>query len=73
MKGQIKVSRQLKEYPDGQQRWDRAYQYLLQWTLEAETNQASSSKLINKQEAKDVKDSNLYAGFHSKTDTITDN
>lgn len=33
MKHQWNVRRELKPYPNGQQRWDRAYQYLLRWTL----------------------------------------
>ena len=32
MKHQWCTHREFKAYPDGQQRWDRAYQYLLQWT-----------------------------------------
>lgn len=33
MKHQWHVHRDLKPCPDGQQRWDRAYQHLLRWTL----------------------------------------
>ncbi len=33
MKRQWTVHRQLVAYPDGLQRWDRAYQYLLQWSM----------------------------------------
>jgi hypothetical protein len=32
MKRQWKVRREFRSYPDGEQRWDRVYQYLLQWT-----------------------------------------
>jgi hypothetical protein len=32
MKRQWRMRRQTTPYPDGQQRWDRAYHYLLQWT-----------------------------------------
>jgi hypothetical protein len=35
MKHQWRIRRQLKPYPDRQQRWDRAYQALLQWTIDA--------------------------------------
>jgi hypothetical protein len=30
------VRRELQPYPDGQQRWDRVYQYLLRWTINRE-------------------------------------
>jgi hypothetical protein len=31
MKRSWKVRRQLQECPDGQQRWDRAFQHVLRW------------------------------------------
>lgn len=33
MKRQWRIRRQPVEFPEGQQRWDRAYQYVLQWTM----------------------------------------
>lgn len=38
MKRQWRVCRQTIERPDASQRWDRAYQSILQWALEAEPN-----------------------------------
>lgn len=35
-----RVRRQTIQYLDGQQRWDRAYQYLLQWTCLTQTPEA---------------------------------
>ena len=35
--------RQLQPQPDGEQRWDRAYQYLLQWSQETKPIQATNS------------------------------
>jgi hypothetical protein len=32
-----RVCRQFKECPDGQRRWDQAYQHLLSWAIAAET------------------------------------
>jgi hypothetical protein len=39
MKRQWSICRQVKEEPDGQRRWDRAYQLLLQWTKPIEMEQ----------------------------------
>jgi len=36
MKRHWKVRRQFQPYPDGVQRWDRAYQYLPQWVRATE-------------------------------------
>lgn len=38
MKRQYRVRRQTVQRPDASQRWDRAYQSLLQWALQNETN-----------------------------------
>jgi hypothetical protein len=40
MKRQWSICRQVKEEPDGQQRWDRAYRLLLQWAKSLEAEQA---------------------------------
>jgi hypothetical protein len=39
MKRQWKKDRNFISRTDGEQRWDRAYQYLLQWDKEAGPNQ----------------------------------
>ena len=36
MKSQWKLARHLVAHPDGERRWDRAYQYLLQQTIKTE-------------------------------------
>ena len=36
MKRQWQVRRQFVPHPDGEQRWDRVYQYLLRWAVAAE-------------------------------------
>jgi hypothetical protein len=41
MKRQWNIHRQTIALPDGQQRWDLAYQMLLEWTRCATTNQTS--------------------------------
>ncbi len=40
MKHQWRIRRQTTEYPDGQRRWDRAYQQLLARSQEARTSGA---------------------------------
>jgi hypothetical protein len=40
MKRQWRTRRQVTPYPDGQRRWDRAYQLLLEWTTAREPAQA---------------------------------
>ena len=40
MKRQWSICRQVKEEPDGQRRWDRAYQLLLQWAESLKLEQA---------------------------------
>jgi hypothetical protein len=47
MKHQWCVRRELKPYPDGQQRWDRAYQYLLRWTLNSVPMERPSSTILD--------------------------
>ena len=39
MKRQWRIRRATQPHPDGQHRWDRAYQDLLRWTLEHEAGQ----------------------------------
>ena len=68
MKRQWTVHRQFKPCPDGEQRWDRAYQYLLQWAMLAtqESVIATVSDSPRNQEV-DHADSRVCAGFHSPT------
>jgi hypothetical protein len=40
MKRQWKIQREVKEYPDGQNRWDRAYQLVLEITRSFEETRA---------------------------------
>jgi len=40
MKRQWKIQREVKEYPDGQNRWDRAYQLVLEMARFVEETQA---------------------------------
>jgi hypothetical protein len=42
MKRNWKKRRQFIPHPDGQQRWDRAYQYLLQWSQEMKSIQTAN-------------------------------
>ena len=44
MKRQWTVHRQFKPYPDGEQRWDRAYQYLLRWAMIATQESAKMTE-----------------------------
>jgi hypothetical protein len=59
MKHHWKIRRQLKPYPDGQQRWDRAYQYLLRWTTSEPPMQSSVSETPNPNQEVNDADSNL--------------
>jgi sulfur transfer protein SufE len=44
MKRHWKKHRQFQHQPDGEQRWDRAYQYLLQWGQEIKPSQTTNSE-----------------------------
>jgi len=43
MKRRWEKHRQFNPQPDGEQRWDRAYQYLLQWSQEMRPIQTTNS------------------------------
>jgi hypothetical protein len=43
MKRHWKKHRQFKPQLDGEQRWERAYQYLLQWSQEMRPSQTTNS------------------------------
>jgi hypothetical protein len=55
MSRQWRVHRQWIETQDAQQRWDRAYQYLLHWSREAPSEQTAgqSPHAQHRQEVKD--------------------
>ena len=60
--------RKFTPHPDGEQRWDRAYQYLLQWALE--TKPALSTNSVDHYELSQEVDhasSSLCAGLHKKS------
>ena len=65
MKRTWKVDRQLQAHPEGGQRWDRAYQYVLQWAIDA-TATPSTESLISVPSAKEADDAcgSLCTGFH---------
>jgi hypothetical protein len=44
MKRQWQIQRRLQATPDGQQRWDRAYQALLRWTEPATVTSVTTSE-----------------------------
>jgi hypothetical protein len=68
MKRHWTVHRQFKPCPDSEQRWDRAYQYLLQWAMTAtqESAQMTVPGSPRNQEA-DHADSSVCAGIHPST------
>jgi cobyric acid synthase len=49
MKREWQVHHAVAEYPDGQRRWDYAYQFLLRWVME-ETAEPSSQEDENEQQ-----------------------
>lgn len=44
MKRRWQIQQSLQTTPDGQQRWDRAYQALLRWTEPAAVNSVTTSE-----------------------------
>lgn len=64
MKRAWKVQRSLIEQPDGQRRWDRAYQCLLQWAEEAACDQKDPALLSSPQED-DYEHRHLRSSFDS--------
>ena len=44
MKREWQVRRAVAECPDGQRRWDYAYQFLLRWMMEQTAGQQSSQE-----------------------------
>ena len=69
MKHQWCVRRQATPYPDGQQRWDRAYQLLLQWA-----RASGSPALPPESDQKEEADARrvVRAGLDHRPDSGTD-
>ncbi len=68
MKHQWRIHRQFNPHLDGEQRWDRAYQYLLLWTKVTEP--PSSTNLDEKSELTlevDHANSSLCSGLYKKS------
>lgn len=67
MKRQWRVRRQFVPYPDGEPRWDRAFQYLLQWAVNAESHPTATppSSMLFPQEV-DHADRSVRTGFNPK-------
>jgi hypothetical protein len=73
MKREWKVRREFKAYPDGEQRWDRAYQHLLKWTLTTQPP-ANVTRRSNSQPLQEVDHagSSLCASFDTAPGAATD-
>jgi len=68
MKHQWRIRRQTVEYPDGQPRWDRAYQQLLAWSQNGRTTAAThqTSQEMNHE------NSSVREGIDIPTDAASD-
>lgn len=63
------VKRHLMEMPDAQQRWDRAYQLLLSWTLSmTPSEQAPTTENVGEKGLDHHEDCSLRSCFHPTTD-----
>jgi hypothetical protein len=67
MKRQWKKHRQFVPNTDGEQRWDRAYQYLLQWVKEVEPDQVILCHPLQMTQEVDYESSHIYAGFDEES------
>jgi hypothetical protein len=68
MKHQWRIHRQFNQHQDGEQRWDRAYQYLLLWAKATEPS--SPTTLVEKYEPTqevDHANSSLCSGLNKKS------
>jgi hypothetical protein len=74
MHRQWRIRRQASPHPDAQQRWDQAYQLLLQWTQPiAAVNELPIQPLTQQPEVcDDDLSSDLCSRFHAATDRIPD-
>lgn len=69
MKRHWTVRRQLEPRPDGAQRWDRAYQAILQWAMASEsTSTTTQTPSSHPQQEADHADSHLRPGVHPASD-----
>jgi hypothetical protein len=68
MKHQWRIQRQFNPHQDGEQRWDRAYQYLLLWAKGIEPSSSTNSDEISEptQEV-DHANSSLCSGLYKKS------
>ena len=71
MKRQWRVRRELLATPDGHQRWDRAYQYLLGWTSPDVADPMTAASERQTAEVEHAS-SNLRAGVDAATGTGAD-
>ena len=63
------VRRHLTEVPDGQQRWNQAYQLLLSWTLATtKGEQAPTTDNVGEKGRDHHASSSLRSGLHAATD-----
>ena len=68
MKRQWEVCREVQPCPDGSQRWDRAFQLLLQWAVVAQPV-SSQERRVSHTSAEEACHANrsVCAGFHPAT------
>jgi len=59
MKSKWNISRSTIAWPDGQRRWDYAYQFLVRWAMEQET----ASTPLPKQEEHENGNSSISSSF----------
>lgn len=64
MKRTWKVRREFQESPDAQQRWDRAFQYLLEWAPVAAEDDVSTSLVADLRQEVSDENSGLSSGFN---------
>ena len=68
MKHQWIKRRQFNPHPDGEQRWDRAYQYLLLWAkTTAPSSSLHSDENSERTQEVDHASSNLCTGLYKKS------
>ncbi len=68
MKHQWRIHRQFNQHQDGEQRWDRAYQYLLLWTKAPEPSLvATSDEKSEPIQEVDHANSSLCSGLDKKS------
>ena len=63
MKRTWSVRREFQESPDAQQRWDRAFQYLLEWAPVATQDNTSTALAADLRQEVSDENSGLSTGF----------